>query len=80
MVDIKENYKCDLGVIGLTLWSDWHLIKFSLQYYPWIKDDSHENRGNDHQGVSDFSTNSSSQYHRECIENDKEKTRTDLKG
>ena len=33
----------------LTPWSDWHLIKFSLQYYPWIKDDSHENRGNDHQ-------------------------------
>ena len=48
MVDIKENYKCDLGVKGLTPWSDWHLIKFSLQYYPWIKDDSHENRGNDH--------------------------------
>ena len=35
MVDIKENYKCDLGVKGLTPWSDWH--------------DSHENRGNDHQ-------------------------------
>ena len=34
MVDIKENYKCDLGVKGLTPWSDWHLIKFSLQYYP----------------------------------------------
>ena len=33
----------------LTLWSDWHLIKFSSQYYPWIKDDNHENRGNDHQ-------------------------------
>ena len=32
----------------LTPWSDWHLINFSLQYYPWIKDDSHDNRGNDH--------------------------------
>ena len=49
----KDAQETDRRCIGkvylLTPWSDWHLINFSLQYYPWIKDDSHENRGNDHQ-------------------------------
>ena len=80
-----EAYKTDRRCIwkGLSFNPlEWLASKFPLQYYPGIKDDSHENRGNDHQlrKLLIFSTNSSSQYHRECMEDNKENMRTDLKG
>ena len=42
--------KLVLLFIFLTLWTlKWPPSNFSLQYHPWIKHQSHENNGNDHQ-------------------------------